>query len=398
MLSDEKLNVLKGRGMRLGTQNERMLLDLLGSPDERLKIVHIAGTNGKGSVAMYLESILFRCGKKVGCFTSPAVYRDEEQYAVNCESVSPEELEENLDKVYNIGEKSGIRPTLFEVQAAAAIKMFAGRLCEYAVLECGMGGRDDATNAVRKKELSIITPVSLEHTEYLGSTIEEICANKFAIAKGSPVLISCGQCEKAKRFFAGKSEAVFMPEPEDIRDEADGTSFSYRGREYFVKGRGYAAATNAATAIEAAKMLGFDIEDAAKGVAEAEISGRIEVIKKGERTYVLDGAHNPAAFEPLADFLKGRRAAAIYGRLKDKDADGCMKALKSADISKLYVISAEGPRAADRGETLAICKKYFPNAEERDLRDALEESDGEYVAVCGSFTVLKEAKNWIETR
>lgn len=389
---------LYGRGMRFGTQTTRALLDRLGCPDEKLKIIHIAGSNGKGSVAEYMTRILVCAGKRTGTFVSPAVYDESEMCRVDAAALSEEKSDGYLRRALQAAE--GLCATAFEVQTAAALCAFAGEGCAYAVIECGLGGTYDATNAVLKKEIALIASVSLEHTDVLGGTLEQICAHKAGIINGCPALVSAYQTDGARACFKKMGLTFAGGTVEDVRDTPEGQIFLYGGKPFETHMTGCAQPYNAALAIEAARLLGIGEDAVYAGVKEAKLPGRQEMIQRGGRVYVLDGAHNPASFVPLAALLRGRfvgkRAELIYGCLSDKDADGSLRALEGL-AARVFAVSPPSPRAMAREKILAAARRHFVCVLPSDgVGQALAAAEGDVVVVCGSFTLLKEAKNWIE--
>ncbi len=390
--TERRLERLNKRGMDFGTERTRAILDELGSPDEKLKIIHVAGTNGKGSVTAYIGSIICSSGDKVGTFTSPAVYGVKEQYRINGKEVDSWVSEYCFNAVF--ATQAGKNATRFEVETAAALYMFARENCKYAVIECGMGGLYDATNAVNKKEIAVITSVSLEHTKYLGDTLEKICVQKAGIIKDCPAVVSSFQPPEVAESFKGRG-AIFADEPEILNK--DGTSFLYGGERYTLEMCGAAQPYNAALAFKVAELLKIDkrFYGAVGGVS---LPGRNEIIKAGGKTYRLDGAHNPAGIAVLCKSLRGAYPEIIYGCLSDKDVGGCVKQLAEV-AGSLTAVQSDSPRAMDIESIYAACKKYFNRAVCADgIAEALEKADGNFIVVCGSFTLLKEAKQWIEKR
>ncbi len=395
-------------GMDFGTGTERRLLNALGSPDDKLKIVHIAGTNGKGSTAELLSSIIAAAGKTVGTFTSPQVYAYEDMFKLDCRPADEEAITAAMRKVLDAMESRGIRATQFEVETATAILLFAEQGCEYAVLECGMGGRDDATNAVHKKKVAIITSISLEHTEYLGETIEDICKAKEGIIKDCPAVISVDQTEDGLSYFVhnwyGKTNVVMRNSlnGDNILEEEDGMRFKAYGVWYKLHAHGRSQAGNANIAMQAARLLGIRGEPIKKGLENARLPGRVEVFPLGDREIVLDGAHNPDAFDPLCDYLENKRdVRIIYGCLKDKDADGCMDMLESLGNPKMKisVVQPPSPRAMGAGRIFNACRCHFRDISVcRTVTEALDASTEKTTVVCGTFTYLAEAREWIEKR
>lgn len=362
----------------------RKLLDKLGCPDKKLKIIHIAGTNGKGSTAEFFTSILIAAGKKVGTFTSPEVYSFYDQFKIDGKDISPELFGKYKIKAEEASE--------FEMNTATAISAFAGEGCEWAVIECGMGGLNDATNAIENKELAVITSISSEHTEYLGKTIGEICAQKAGIIKNCPVVVNAHQSAEARNFFKNYKFA-------DKIDEIFDGGFIYGGKRFVLNAFGLLQPLNAACAIEGARILGIDESAIYEGVKNCFPRGRLERFEVDGREYILDGAHNPAAFEPLKEYLFSRdcKRTVIFGCLNDKDIDGNLANIVANEI---IAVSCPSPRTRTVEDIFAHCRKQFgKRAKKADsLTQALNIADGETIAVCGSFTLLKEALEWIEKR
>lgn len=384
------LNDLKARGMNFGISRTRSILDGLSCPDKKLKIIHIAGTNGKGSTAEFFTKILVAAGKRVGTFTSPEVYDYFDQFRINGTPIDGAKFEKYLKRAMLFGGGA----TSFEVETAAAILAFYEEGAEYAVIECGMGGLNDATNAISNKELAVITSISLEHTTYLGKTLTEISAQKAGIIKDCKTVVNAYQAQEVLDYFK-RFDAVY-PKPENIKDNA----FFYDGEEYKLKTRGCLQPYNAATAIEGAKLLGIDRKFIKIGVESAEPLGRIQRIDARGRHYILDGAHNPAAFLPLVGEIEKISApkTVIYGSLSDKDMESILKSL-SKTSKEIWAVKCPSSRAADLDSTVGLCKKYFERVSSFDsVESALEHAESEYVIVCGSFTLLKGAKEWIEKK
>ncbi len=393
-LAESRLKDLKKRGMKFGTAVTRAILDRLGSPDEKLKIVHIAGTNGKGSVAEFMTEILVAAGMRTGTFTSPQIYDYNDMFRVDGSPIADNILCGYLEEA--AAAAGGTGATSFEVETAAALLAFRKQGCGYAVIECGMGGRDDATNAVLKKEVAVITSVSLEHTAYLGGTVTEICEKKSGIAKNCPVVIHPLQSEEGMAYLSRLGGAVVADMPVCAGDN----TFMYKGKLFQLSAAGCEQPANAACAIEAARLLGIDEGAICSGIKNAVPRGRLEIVKKGGRTYILDGAHNPAAFGPLKNLLERgglpKDKTIIYGCLSDKDIDGCLSEI-AGKADKIIAVKPGSPRAMDIEKITSACKKYFADCGRAEsVSAALSSADSAAVAVCGSFTILKEAKQWIE--
>jgi dihydrofolate synthase/folylpolyglutamate synthase len=391
----DEYSKLNNSVINLGLERISKLLRLLNYPEGKMKVVHIAGSNGKGSVAEYVTQILISAGKKVGTYSSPEVYDFCDQFKIDGKCVERGELHSYLDRVSALGKELSATP--FEIQTAVAYTLFVEKGCEYAVIECGMGGTYDATNAINKKNLALISSISLEHTAYLGDTITKICANKAGIIRDCPAVVSSYQADEAIEFFKTKN-VVFTDTPKVIKSDLYGQTFLYKGEKFSIKMLGEAQPYNASVAIEGAKILGIPLSCIKQGLENAKAVGRLEVIKRQNNLYILDGCHNPSSFDPLTNLLKQNLSVAdnlVYGCLADKDIDGCLKKL-SGLVKKVWVVECPSPRAMESNKIIEVCNKYFPCVEKAEsVSYALERAEGK-VVVCGSFTLLKEAKEWIE--
>lgn len=369
---------LGGKGMDFGTERTRRLLDSLGCPDKKLKIIHVAGTNGKGSVAEYITQILIAAGKRVGTFTSPAVYDYFEQFKVDGKPIGGELYARAFERALSCADGA----TQFEVETAGALYAFALAGCEYAVVECGLGGTYDATNAVINKEVAVITSIGLEHTAILGDSLADICRHKAGIIKNCPAIVSGYNPPEALEYFKKLGATV-------------------AGKYGNPPMCGEAQRYNAGLAAEAARLLKIDETSIYIGVNRARLGGRCEILpKKDGAVYVLDGAHNPAAFQPLAELIKDKYGVAdvVYGSLSDKNVRANLEIIKTFS-SSVSLVLCDSPRNIDMKKlkeecvSLGICAGEFEN-----IPAALENLHGKVIAVCGSFTLLREAKRWIEKR
>lgn len=384
---------------KFGTERTVELLKLCDNPDKKLKIIHIAGTNGKGSTAEYITSILVSAGKRVGTFTSPYVFCFEEQFRINGQPIEKGQLNGYLNEVEQISKAIQDSPSPFEIQTAAALCAFQKEGCEYAVVECGLGGRDDATNAIAQKCVAVITSISKEHTAELGSTLIEICTAKSGIIKNCPVVVSAYQTQEVKDFFA-KFNPIFAGENLKIeKNQTAGQAFSYKGSRYEIKMLGTAQPYNAATAVEVAKLLGIDDSAIAQGLSKASLDGRLELEERKGVKYILDGGHNPGAIELLIQLLaeiKGEKEL-IFGCLSDKDVES-IATLLSPYFKRAILFSPNSDRAMaiERIEKAFKGKIDFTTAQ--NIGKALDQTECKTVVICGSFTFIKEAREWIRKR
>lgn len=388
---------LNRKGMVFGTETTRKLLNKLGSPDDKLRIIHIAGTNGKGSTAEYITQILIAAGKRTGTFTSPMAESYFDQFRIDGKPVDEKILAKYFQKAYEAAE--GLA-TQFEVETAGALLTFHEEGCEYAVVECGLGGKLDATNAVNKKEIAVITSIGLEHTSVLGNTLNSVCKHKSGIIRDCPAVVNALQEGEVKDFFAALG-ATFADRGFSVLSAGlDGTRFSYAGEEYFTPAYGIEQAYDAATAAEVAGELKIDKKAIRAGISHYNLAGRLQILKANGNTYIVDGGHNPSGIKPLRALLsefEARDVTLIYGCLSDKDIYGNLSLLKGC-ANKITAVRPESPRAMETNKILSACRQYFKNVSlAGSVSEALYSASG-VVVVCGSFTLIKEALSWIGKR
>ncbi len=302
-----------------------LVLEKLGNPQNSFKSVHIAGTNGKGSVSAMTAKVFQNADYKTGLFISPYVINFRERIQINGEFIS----ENDLVKYAELVKETNIALTEFEFITATAFLYFSDKKCEIAVIETGLGGRFDATNSINNVIASIITKISLDHTSILGDTIEQITREKCGIIKKAPVITSFNQCDKAMSVL--KEYNPIIPDKsalQILKSDIKGNTYIYKGVEYTTSLIGSHQIENSVLVIEAVKSCGLNISDeiVKKSLSETYFPARLEVIRKNP-LIILDGAHNPDGAEALAEFLKSYngKAAAIIGMMHDKDVDTVLK-------------------------------------------------------------------------
>ena len=304
-----------------GIETCRKVLKDLGHPEQMLKIIHVAGTNGKGSVSAFLHQILTGAGYKTGLFTSPHLLHFSERIRVNGKQIPDGDLLHWTE--YVINRDFGIPLTMFDYALAVALLYFKQEQCEYTVLETGLGGRKDSTNAVEHPILSVITHIGYDHTEILGNTLAEIAAEKAGILKsGVPAVFGCQEQEAADvLLLAAKEKGIPCVFPDRdalcrIRSMEDGNGyrFQYKKREYQISMPAKYQIENALTAIEAAYSLqrnGCRIlpEEMEKGIRSTFWSGRMQILKKNPSSHTLSGHRLPGRFRtpPPHEKASGQR-------------------------------------------------------------------------------------------
>ncbi len=403
-------------GIKLGLTTIRKILSGLGNPHQAYACIHVAGTNGKGSVASSLSSILYRSGYKTGLYTSPHLVRFNERIQINGRQIS----NKNVVAAYNAvkGVHHGRRePTFFEFATAMALYEFARQKVDWAVIETGMGGRLDATNVIQP-ELAIITNISIEHRQYLGNTVDKIAAEKAGIIKyRKPVITAISQKNAygvVEKIAAGKKAPLFrLGRDFRVRRHHPGT-FSYYGIDTVWHNlqtalQGSYQADNAALVLAACELLDagktkLGLDNIKKGLTTNHWPGRLETVSK-DPLIILDGAHNQAAAGNLARFLAtklaGREITLVLGILDDKPYKMMLKSLLPL-ASRVVLTRAKIDRALDPQRLMDVAQNY--NIESHLVADVagavkcaidLCPPDGA-ICIAGSLYVVGEAKEAFE--
>ena len=336
------------------------LCERLSHPERKLKFIHVAGTNGKGSTSAMLDSVLRAAGYKTGLYTSPFIRVFNERMRINGENIGDGELAELTDYIKPIAEQMEDKPTEFELITALAFEYFARHNCDVVILEAGMGGRLDSTNIIDTSVLSIITGIALDHTAFLGDTVEKIAAEKAGIIKSGVPVIYGGTDEVAEDVIKLKAEemnshftCVDYGKLKINSFLLDGTSFDVgEYKDLKIKLLGSYQPRNATivvSAIEALRNSGFDISDSAlyNGLLSARWQGRFEILSR-EPLIIFDGAHNPqgidAAVESIKTYFGDEKPLVLTGVLSDKDHRYIAGRL-SEITQKAFVMTPDNPRA-----------------------------------------------------
>lgn len=380
------INTPRWQTSRLGLSRMVDLLERLGRPQDDLRFVHVAGTNGKGSVCAYLASVLQAAGYKVGLFTSPFILCFEERIRVNGENIRAEELARAVQAVRPAAEAveadTGDHPTEFELMAAVAFEHFRAVGCDIVVLEVGLGGRLDATNVLDASEASVICRIGLDHTDLLGDTVAAIAGEKAGIVKPGCPVASWPQEREAMAIIeavaAERGCELVVPDFSQLAVEplagAALRRFSWQGQEFETRLLGSYQPFNAALALETVRVLrgrGWDIPEEAEvaGIASARWPGRFEMVAASPLT-IVDGGHNPQGAEALAASLadllgeEGRGSVDFaLGVLADKDYPAMVRAVAPWARS-FSVYAPTSPRALSADE-LAACVREVLGEEGR---------------------------------
>jgi dihydrofolate synthase/folylpolyglutamate synthase len=397
-------------GSKLGLHNIGLLLGLMGDPQKKLKFVHVAGTNGKGSTTAFISTVLMEAGYRTGVYTSPFIQRFTERIRVGSEEISPEDLaeitgfvKECADRMLEMGEN---HPTEFEIVTAVAFEYYYRRQCDIVVLEVGLGGRFDSTNIIGTPELAVIATISYDHTDRLGGTLPEIAFEKAGVIKPGGDVVLYGQSPEVEQVFekacAERAAALYKTDFSGLVLQEfgiDGQTFSFDGLERLRIGLlGRHQLRNAAVAINAVKQLnrkGWNISEEAlrSGLLWTKWPGRLEILSK-DPVVLIDGAHNAEAAivlrNALEEYFPGRPITAIMGVLSDKDYIAMMETVLPL-CGRLFAVTTDSPKALPAAELAEAAKPYCKNVQISDtIESAVEESmrtagRGEVICAFGSL-------------
>lgn len=407
------------KGIVLGLDTMRHLMAKLNNPQDKVKFIQVAGTNGKGSTAAYLTSILSEAGIKVGRYTSPAVFSSTEQYFACGSCISESEYAKGMTAVAEAAASlDGETPTAFEQETALAFWYFAKKGCELAILEAGLGGDMDATNIVTTTVCSIITSISMDHCRILGNKISEIAAHKAGIIKPGAPVICIEQKEDAMEPIRAAAKAADTPLYEVHRDEVrqifsdkrESIVFFREFENLHLKMLGSCQPENAALAVQAASVLSrsYPIEKKHiyEGIEKTRWGGRFE-LHSGSPDIILDGAHNPDGIRRLRESVNQMFGAVpicyVCGVLADKDYEKEIEILFGR-ASNVFTVTPPSPRAMKSTDLKAAIKKRFSQLKVTsfDSEDGIEKaieaavSQNNPVVVCGTLTILARVKEWMK--
>ncbi|MDD2955165.1 MAG: bifunctional folylpolyglutamate synthase/dihydrofolate synthase [Oscillospiraceae bacterium] len=399
----------------------RALLAKLGHPEEGLRFLHVAGTNGKGSVCAMCASALREAGYRTGLFISPFVINFRERMQVDGRMIGEEELASLVQGVRPAMEEllaEGVSLSEFEAVTAAGLVWFARQQCDVVCLEVGLGGRFDATNVIPRSLVSVIASIGLDHTDILGDTLEKIAFEKCGILRRGGVTV-CGPGQEPEALAvimercAQEENRLVIPGAASAQVQESGVLGSrvqYGGLELTIPLGGRHQISNCLTAVEALKVLrteGFVISDKniTDGIKNVRFPARMECFSR-RPLVILDGAHNPDGCRALAAALEEfprERVSVIMGMLADKDTAGST-ALVAARAGRFWAVTPPGPRALPAGELAVLARAYCPQTAAADsLGSALEQAlkaagEEDAVFICGSLYLAAEIRPLLQSR
>lgn len=396
-------------GIKLGLENIRVLCNELGNPQNDYKIIHIAGTNGKGSTSTTIETILLEAGFKVGKYTSPHILKFNERIRANGKDISDEEIVKYYQLLKNIIHKTNIKPTFFEVTTAMMFKYFSDLNLEYVVLETGMGGRFDATN-ICQAEICVITNVSLDHTEYLGDTIYKIAREKAGIIKNTPkVIVADSNPDFLKAISEEKAEIVNVLEK--YKEAKKILNFKNFLTEIYIDNEKYEFSLfgdyqfkNFLTAYEVLKELGILNNIIKSGCQKVVWQCRFERFSL-QPLVILDGAHNVDGMTELCKTIKQgytpNEVVFITSILKDKDVKHMLPIMRETTDNIIFTSLKENPRGTSGEDIFNQLEDKRGALVENDIIKAFEIAKNlnkKVIIICGSFYTLSKFKEEINEK
>lgn len=409
----EKLYSRRRFGIKPGVDRVSALLASLGNPEKQFRSIHVVGTNGKGSTSAFLSSVLARAGYRTAQFSSPHLVRFNERFRIDGVEYRSDKLACSLETVLDVAPEEA---TFFEITTALAALVFSAERVELAVIEAGMGGRSDATAAICG-EMTVITPIALDHAEYLGTTLPEIADEKAGIIEPFTKVI-CSEQQSAvlavieKKSKMVNSQVVCMGRDFSASWNHSGT-LDYQGINASLTQLapgipGRYQAQNAALALAAAESLesagsSIDSDALTIGIAKAYWPGRMELIA-GSPPMLLDGAHNPAGSAALAEALVDypcKRILLVTGACSDKDIDQMYAPLIPL-VDRIYTVTPSVERSLNCEVLSQLFTSMGLNSKPCDtvisaIQKARSESvDGDMILVCGSLFIVGETKAWLE--
>lgn len=409
-------------GSVLGLENMRELLGRLGNPQDDLKFIHISGTNGKGSVLSYLSTILSGGGYRTGRYISPTLFSYRERIQVDEQKIEKESLAHHVTAIAKVieemkAENAG-NPTAFEVETALAFLYFKEKDCDIVVLETGLGGALDATNIIKTTVMEVIAPISMDHMEFLGDTLEKIAMQKAGIIKPHTAVVSASQEPDAKKVLDHVCKenqcSMYMVDPAQITDvlyDVEEQQFSYKNwKNVKITLAGSYQILNAALALEGVeelRRLGYHLteEQVRQGLYRAVWRGRFTLLSKNPAV-IIDGAHNPGAAKELKHslnlYFKGKDLYYIFGVFQDKDYQEVIRLTAPLAKHIITVQTPGNPRALPADKLKEAVQAVNPSVEAaQSIQEAVKKSlqlakNEDAIIIFGSLSFLGEAERAVK--
>ena len=402
------------KGSIPGLERTQELLRRMGNPEKKLKFVHIAGTNGKGSTAAMTASILQKAGYRVGLYTSPYIYRFNERIQVNGEQIADEDVAKVTEYVKQFAEALAEKPTEFELVTAIGFEYFARQNCDIVVLEVGMGGALDSTNVIEVPEVAVITNIGLDHTDYLGDTVEKIAETKAGIFKNNGHAVvyrgTPGVEAVYERICAERNISLKKADFDSLvlkSHSLEGQVFDCGSRkELFLPLLGDHQLHNASVVLSIADTLieiGWKIteQNIRDGIRDVSWPGRFDIVGR-DPLFIIDGGHNPQCIDALVtnirDYLKDRKIIALTGVLADKDY-GEMYRPMMPYIREFVCITPPNPRKLEATELAEHLRRVGATATPCDtiaagVKLAIQKAGKDGVVLCfGSLYTIGDIRN-----
>ena len=377
--SIEKVLSVERKAKIFGLENIKKFLRIIGNPERKIKVIHIAGTNGKGSVCAMISSVLDEAGLKVGMFTSPHLVKVNERIRFDNELISNDNFKRIADFIYDIEKKNNVSLTFFETLTAMAFIYFNERKLDYAVMETGMGGRLDATNVV-EPVISVITNIGLEHRDVLGNTIKDIAKEKAGIIKSNTTVVTSAK---------GKAFSVIEKVAEKHNSRV---VVAKKLRNIELRLKGEYQKENASTAFAVLKELGINKDVILRGLKKAYWPGRFEFM---DGNILLDCAHNPDGIKALVKSIRKldyKNLIVVIGVMKDKDINSIAKKIEK--LNPMVIATKASVSRSREPEEISVCFKKvdiipdLKNAIEYAVKKAVKQ---DLIVITGSIFVVGEA-------
>lgn len=405
----EYLYRLRWFGIKLGLENTIRLASCVGNPHKKLKFIHVAGTNGKGSTCAFLESIYRNAGLKVGLYTSPHLISFCERIQINRELIAEDDVIAYVQRLKEIMESDSWRgdqmqfPTFFEVVTVLALMYFCDRGCDLVIWETGLGGRLDATNIVLPLA-SVITNIQMDHCQWLGDSFARIAYEKAGIIKSNVPVITGTDVPEALEVIKSRAQQLNSPLIIVTREMID----SLLPKDLSLPLIGQHQRMNAALALATVHCLNslINVKDSAvrDGLSNVAWPGRFQIISRGGNTYIVDGAHNPAAAKTLAatvrDYFGNKELDLFFGILRDKDWQQVISILAPL-ARRIFLVPVHSDRTADPGVILPVANVANPQAIVQvcnSLSDALRMAGkNRNILIAGSLFLAGEALELLDS-